>query len=63
LTRQTLAFLYPPRIRGLEKVPLGFLLPFLGRGRDMVAAIYRHHSYHSHHTASLKNSEVVYRFP
>jgi hypothetical protein len=26
---------------------------------DMVAAIYRDHSYHSHHTASLNNSEVV----
>ena len=30
---------------------------------DMVAAIYRDHSYHSHHTASLNNSEVVCGFP
>jgi hypothetical protein len=30
---------------------------------DMVAAIYRNHSYHDHHKASLNNSEVVCGFP
>jgi hypothetical protein len=29
----------------------------------MVAAIYRDHSHHSHHKASLDNSEVVCGFP